>query len=615
MNSLTPKKILVIDDDPASLALIRARLEPQGYTRILTFSQPEPALQEIAAAPPDLIILDIMLEGHDGLALCRRITADYKHSMIPIIMITGSAPDSDDALRAAFDAGAIDFVSKPIRAEELIPRVQAALRLKQTHDRMREEIERRTRAEQEISAREHRFRAIAESTPDAVVLTDGDFKIIYWNSGAQKIYGYAENEVLGRDIIMLIPERDRARDKNGREQYLAQGTSRAILQTIETNNLRSDGTEFFSEVSTFAWREGDRAFFGAIIRDISERKQKEEEHKKTSAFLENVFATTGDGLIVTDATGVILRVNKKTADMLGYAPDELPGMHMAEFSCAQYNYARGEYPPLLNLFFEKGVVEGYTATYRKKDGTALHLEVNMTGLKNSAGEYIGAVASIRDISERISIEKKTREAKEFLENIFNTVEDGIVITDKEGFIIQVNRAFADIHGYTEQEIIGRHTGTFYPAEYEIETMPPHIQQVFLEGYIKNYETKRMRKDGTIIDIELSISILKDSEGDLKGMVASIRDITERKLNEQKRENLIGELQEALSKVKTLSGLLPICASCKRIRDDRGYWNQIEAYIRDRSDAEFSHGICPECKKKLYPEFCDDETDENNSAKF
>lgn len=68
-----------------------------------------------------------------------------------------------------------------------------------------------------------------------------------------------------------------------------------------------------------------------------------------------------------------------------------------------------------------------------------------------------------------------------------------------------------------------------------------------------------------------------------------------------KDNLIVELKEALSKVKTLSGLLPICASCKKIRDDRGYWNQIESYICDHSEAEFSHSICPECARKLYPE--------------
>ena len=69
-----------------------------------------------------------------------------------------------------------------------------------------------------------------------------------------------------------------------------------------------------------------------------------------------------------------------------------------------------------------------------------------------------------------------------------------------------------------------------------------------------------------------------------------------------REDLIAQLQNALGEVKTLKGFIPICASCKRVRDDAGFWEQIEVYIRDRSEAEFSHGICPECMEKLYPEY-------------
>ena len=78
-----------------------------------------------------------------------------------------------------------------------------------------------------------------------------------------------------------------------------------------------------------------------------------------------------------------------------------------------------------------------------------------------------------------------------------------------------------------------------------------------------------------------------------------QDITARRLLEEEREKLIENLQMATDEVKTLSGFLPICASCKKIRDDKGYWNQIESYIREHSDAEFSHSICPECAKTLY----------------
>lgn len=79
------------------------------------------------------------------------------------------------------------------------------------------------------------------------------------------------------------------------------------------------------------------------------------------------------------------------------------------------------------------------------------------------------------------------------------------------------------------------------------------------------------------------------------------DFTDRKRNEDEREQLIAQLKEASAQIKILSGFLPICASCKMIRDDKGYWNEIEIYIRDHSEAQFSHGICPDCAKKLYPE--------------
>jgi len=87
------------------------------------------------------------------------------------------------------------------------------------------------------------------------------------------------------------------------------------------------------------------------------------------------------------------------------------------------------------------------------------------------------------------------------------------------------------------------------------------------------------------------------------LIRSILYAIERKKMTAEREKLVLELQEALAKVKLLSGFLPICCSCKKIRDDKGYWQQIESYISEHSNAEFSHGLCPECAKKLYPEFC------------
>ncbi|HEY8239855.1 MAG TPA: PAS domain S-box protein, partial [Kiritimatiellia bacterium] len=101
--------------------------------------------------------------------------------------------------------------------------------------------------------------------------------------------------------------------------------------------------------------------------------------------------------------------------------------------------------------------------------------------------------------------------------------------------------------------------------------------------------------------EVKIEQIKSNVWHLVGICT---DITARKRAEAEREKLIGELKQALAEVKTLSGLLPICASCKRVRDDGGYWNQIESYIRTRSEVQFSHGLCPDCVTKLYPDLDD-----------
>lgn len=95
--------------------------------------------------------------------------------------------------------------------------------------------------------------------------------------------------------------------------------------------------------------------------------------------------------------------------------------------------------------------------------------------------------------------------------------------------------------------------------------------------------------------------ITDENGDVIGLTLFLTDVTERRQIALDRERLIVELQQALAEVKTLSGLLPICSYCKKIRDDKGYWNQLERYISKHADVLFSHGICPECLKKYYPE--------------
>lgn len=167
------------------------------------------------------------------------------------------------------------------------------------------------------------------------------------------------------------------------------------------------------------------------------------------------------------------------------------------------------------------------------------------------------------------------------------------------------------------------------ALYQIANFKPDIilLDVMMPG-IDGFETcRRLKANSETADIPvIFMTALSDAEDKVKGFQAGGVDyvtkpfqheevlaritthLTIRSLQKE-LEDKNSQLQEALDNVKQLSGFLPICASCKKIRDDKGYWNQIESYIQNHSEAQFSHSICPDCAKKLYPEFCKDDVDE------
>lgn len=199
------------------------------------------------------------------------------------------------------------------------------------------------------------------------------------------------------------------------------------------------------------------------------------------------------------------------------------------------------------------------------------------------------------------LEKTTRDLRESEERyrfIVENVNDAIYIHDFEGNIIDVNENACRMVGYERYELVGANLAKIDNRE-NTQYLPMRMEQLMRDGSIL-FEGEHVHKDGSLVPIEVSGKVItRDGKGIIHGFV---RNITVRKQAEEERERFILELREALSKVKLLSGFLPICSSCKKIRNDNGYWEQIEMYVRDHSEAEFSHGICPECAEKLYPEF-------------
>jgi PAS domain S-box-containing protein len=211
-------------------------------------------------------------------------------------------------------------------------------------------------------------------------------------------------------------------------------------------------------------------------------------------------------------------------------------------------------------------------------------------------------AARQELAERERAEKALRELKEFNEGIVQSINEGIVVEDAEGHLTFVNPSLAALLGYSSTELLGKHWTTIVPLDQRPIVRAANERRS--KGKTDRYEIELVDKNGRRIPVLASGSPRFHADH-FEGTLSVFTDITERKRAEEAREQLITELQQALAQVKTLSGLLPICANCKKIRDDHGYWHQVEEYVRDHTEADFSHGLCPDCAQKLYPELFDE----------
>lgn len=215
----------------------------------------------------------------------------------------------------------------------------------------------------------------------------------------------------------------------------------------------------------------------------------------------------------------------------------------------------------------------------------------------------------RDDNAVTEEKKRVADERAKTEGIIAAIGDGVRIIDTNFMIVYENQR--------HKELLGDHVSEYCFSAYrqreqECEMCP--LVVTFVEGMVHKAERSLPTETGTK-HLGITASPLRDASGRIIAAVVVVRDISERKVIEAEREELIVELQEALAKIKTLRGLIPTCAWCKKVRDDKGYWDGLENYIRENSDANFTHGICPECLKKTDPETYKELLSQNGSKIF
>ena len=340
--------------------------------------------------------------------------------------------------------------------------------------------------------------------------------------------------------------------------------------------------------------------FIATLENISATKKAEADLRSHERQFRTLAETVNDEIWTMDLKGRFTYVSPSVQRLRGFTQAEAMSQGLEDIlGPADLARANSSLQDAVAAAADGRTIPEFRTEWQefRKDGTKVWTEVRANELRNEEGHIIGFLGISRDVTDRKAAEDKYRKVLTAVEQ--NSTS--IVITDHTGLIEYVNPKFAETTGYTPEEVMGKRS-SLLKSDRHLPSTYVELWKTITAGQVWKGELCNRKKSGDYHWEGVIISPIKDDRGVITAFVGVKEDISERKLVEEERERLIRELTEALGEVRQLSGLLPICAHCKKIRDDKGYWNQIEAYISHHSKAAFSHGICPECADTHFPEF-------------
>jgi PAS domain S-box-containing protein len=320
---------------------------------------------------------------------------------------------------------------------------------------------------------------------------------------------------------------------------------------------------------------------------------------KFTSIHEAILESMSDAVYVVDREMRIQYANPAAEKMTGYSFDESIGRNCHHIFCEASFRCHDVCPPKRAMREQTPILHREAET-RSNNGAVRQTQISISPFFDD-GACIGAVIVIKDITDLKHAEERIQKQNTFLTAVIDALPHPFTVIDAETYQLKLAN-YSAYHGSLREGLTCHELSHGEDKPCLGTDHPCPLVKVRETGLPVTVEHRHQAPDGTMRDVEVHGYPIFDENGKLVQMIEYCIDISDRKQAAAEREKLIVDLQKALHEVKTLSGLLPICSSCKKIRDDRGYWNNLELYISEHSAAEFSHGICPDCMARLYPEF-------------
>ena len=535
-----PPRILIVDDERTNRQLLEVMLAPEGF-QLLTASSGEEALAMVAAQPPDVILLDVMMPGTNGYRVADQIKSNLDTKNIPIIMIT--ALNNRDARLQALSAGAEDFLTKPVDRAELCMRVRNLSRLKHYGDYY--EHQAAILAEQA---------ALLDLAQDAIVALDLHSRVLFWSRGAEVMYGWLRQEALGRNAAELLRTEYSEPIELIEAELLREGRWEG-----EAIHYRSDGHRLVVASRWALHRDSD----GAPVRvltinnDITHRKEADAERFLLTERLSLATAVAKVGVwewelasdtLNWDATMFAI-YDMPPVVSLPYArwsamvhPDDLAAAEgKLETAIQKNSQGLGEFRIIL------------------ANGSVRHIS-SVTGIvHDSSGEVIRLIGVNMDITERKGLEEDIRASEETFRAAMEHASIGMALVEPGGRWLKVNSAICEMLGFTDVELLRMDYQSLTHTD-DLEADLEVVRQM-LTGAIPTYQVEKRyrRKDGRFIWVLLNASLVRNADASPRYFVLQCQDITGRKEIDRIKSEFIAtvshELRTPLTSIQGSLGLV------------------------------------------------------------
>jgi len=516
--------VLVVEDNQDLVIGLQDLLRHDGYD-VTVAGTVAGAIELVRAQHFNAILLDIGLPDGDGLEVLKE--TQRLDPSLPVVIVT--AHISPDRTVGSLREGAYAYLTKPYDREELRHTLRRAIGVKELAVKVE-------RTEHLLSQSEERFRSLVDSATDAIVVADHRGFIVSRNRSASKLFGYADDEMIGRPLTMLIPARYRHAHEQGLALMESTGKGGVMGSVVELYGLKKDGIEFPIELSLATWKSMETTYYSGIIRDISERKKAERAVEESQERFRQLAEHIREVFWMTDPT-------KQQMLYVSSGYEEIWGRSCESLYASPQSWLDAIHPEdrarVLDAALHKQAVGTYDEQYRilRPDGAIRWISDRAFPIRDSSGIVYRIVGLAGDITDQMRVQDFLRTSEERLELVIQGSNDGFwdgrVLPDEPWSSPRTpvwwSPRVKTMLGYTDEEfpdVLESWASRLHPEDSDrvFTALTAHIER--RDPY--DVEYRLLTKAGEYGWFRARGQAIWDDAGQVVRMAGSIRDVTDRK---------------------------------------------------------------------------------------